>query len=94
MIKILLLLLVLLPIPAPAASPESCIEMMRMYYLWLENNKLERAEKQLKVASRICLIVLEREDEKKRLMGLVKADDELIDLYERLMDQGLVLDTH
>ncbi len=88
--KYLFLLLVLLPIPAIAGSPSSCVEMMRLHYLWLEKNKIERAEKQLKVATKVCLPVVINEQKRTQLLQLIQADKNLINMYERLIDKGIV----
>ncbi len=75
---------------ARAGTQKNCIEMMRIYYLWLDQNKLTRAERQLRVATKVCSPILKSKDRTAKLKLAIETDNNLVSLYGDLMDKGLV----
>lgn len=89
--KILITVLLLLPLlnDAHARTPQNCIEMMRLHYLWLDQGRLELAKRQLKTATKACIKIINNKKQFIKLEALVLADKKLIKTYESLVDKDL-----
>lgn len=87
---LLVLLLVLLTFNTVfAGTLNQCVEMMRLHYVWLDQNKIKRAEKQLNTAARICAPVIKDPEQKELLTRTIENDKELVELYSRLIDKKI-----
>jgi len=62
----------------------TCIEMMKMHYALHGLGKFEAADKQLAVAARACLPIINNDTERQKLEIQILNDQELIDLFDVL----------
>jgi len=74
--------------PAHSASPQMCIEMMKLHYMWIDLEKCDLAARQLESAEKACNDAINNPMTAKKLEQLVRKDDALVFLYEKLMNKN------
>lgn len=69
-------------------SPKTCVEMMKLHYSWVDQNKCKLANKQLEIAVKYCSKFLNNEDDRDWIKLLISKDNRLVNLYGKLMDKN------
>jgi len=72
--------------PAHSATHTQCINMMQLYFLWLDQNKLKRAEKQFRVVMHSCHQLKKSSNETRLLKAAIEGEIKMMQLYADIIN--------
>jgi len=77
-------------ISQPKNNPKSCVEMMKLYYSWLNLGKCTLANKQLDLSVKVCRKFMVKQSDREWIELMIKKDDHLVELYEKLLKKNKI----